>query len=304
MKLFSTKELYMEACHKSKDLHIIKDDELVRLQAHLRRMYVEIEKVCDRHGLKMMLAFGSVLGAVRHQGFIPWDDDIDLFMPRADYDRLINLYSDELPSEYKIFAPNSKNGPIYRFAKVVDTSTRLLFSSNDDGSEKNGIFVDIFPLENAPQGLPKIKWQQFKACFLMYVATSVSDYENDSKDKKKLMCSSPVGMFNYYFRYGLGFLFSWRDSTFWYDVFDRAVSRYPESCGYDVPSNGPSNHNYRPLAQDLFLPVKRVKFDDIEAYIPNKAEEYLTYEFGDWHRVPPENERWMHFISKVRYNVR
>lgn len=114
--MLSTKDLYMKACMQSKELHAMTDEERSRLQEHLRKMYLEIEKVCDRHNLRMCTGYGTVLGAIRHKGFIPWDDDMDLLMPREDYDKLINLYADELPENLKIYAPNSKNGPITRFA--------------------------------------------------------------------------------------------------------------------------------------------------------------------------------------------
>lgn len=304
MNLFSTRDLYMEACHKSKDLHAMTDDERTRLQAHLRKMYVEIEKVCDRHNLTVMLAYGSVLGAMRHKGFIPWDDDIDLFMPRADYDKLINLYADELPQNYKIYAPNSKNGPIARFAKVVDVNTRFVTPGGDRNSEKSGIFVDIFPLENAPKGNIAIKWQQFKACLFMYLASSVAGYESRNKKYKTLMCTSFAGSFNYYFRNALGFLFSWKKSEFWNDLFDRMVTNHSYSGAFSVPTGGPALRYFLPVPDDVLLPVRRVKFDDIEAYIPHRAEKHLEDEYGDWHQIPPENKRWMHFIEEIRYDVK
>ena len=123
--MLSTKDLYMKACMQSEELHAMTDEERSRLQEHLRKMYLEIEKVCDRHNLCMCTGYGTVLGAIRHKGFIPWDDDMDLLMPREDYDKLINLYADELPENLKIYAPNSKQKAIYRFAKVVDTNTRF-----------------------------------------------------------------------------------------------------------------------------------------------------------------------------------
>lgn len=141
--MLSTRNLYMQACYKSKDLYQMTDEERLKLQAHLRQMYLEIEKVCDRHGLRMMVAYGSALGALRHQGFIPWDDDLDLLMPREDYDRLINNYADELPQQYKVFAPNSKNGPICRFTKVVDTTTRFLGPGAKDSEKREYLLISL-----------------------------------------------------------------------------------------------------------------------------------------------------------------
>ena len=120
MNIIRTKDLLQEACYASDDVHLMTDEERTRLQQHLLGMYKEIEAVCVKNDLTVMLAYGSVLGAVRHGGFIPWDDDLDLFMPRRDYELLINEYADELPAHLKVYAPNCKNGTFGRFAKVID----------------------------------------------------------------------------------------------------------------------------------------------------------------------------------------
>lgn len=301
MNLFNTRALYWEACRNSKNLHAMTDDERRTLQAHLRHIYLDIEKVCKKHNLQMMVAYGTVLGALRHKGFIPWDDDIDLLMPRKDYDLLVNKYAEELPAKYKIFSPNSKFGPIYRFAKVVDTTTRFTLSPSN-ATEKNGIFIDIFPLENAYTNKLKIKWIQLKACFLMFVATSVASWKSKSNEEKQLMTSSIAGSFLFYLRQTIGFLFSWRSTEKWYDTFDKAVTDNPESGFYMIPSEGPKSSNFIPMPKDLFLPVKRMPFDDIEVSVPNQPETYCEIEYGDWRRIPPENERWQHFINEIKFS--
>ena len=292
----------MQVCRKSNDLHVMTDEERSGLQAHLRKMYLDIEEVCKRHNLQMMVAYGSVLGALRHKGFIPWDDDIDLLMPRKDYDLLVNEYADELPTKYKIYSPNSKNGPIYRFAKVVDTTTRFT-STPEKATERNGIFVDIFPLENAVTDKLHIRWIQIKACFLMYVATSVVGWRSKSKASRRLMTSSFAGAINYFLRQAIGFFFNWRNPNKWYDVFDKAVTGLPESGYYMVPSGGADIKYFTPMPKDMFLPTKRMPFDDIIVNVPNQPERHCEMEYGDWKRIPPENERWQHFIREIRFSV-
>lgn len=302
MNIFNTKELYLKACKKNCDLHTMTAEERTMLQAHLRGMYLDIEAVCRRHDLQMMVAYGTVIGALRHKGFIPWDDDIDLMMPRKDYDLLINQYADELPEKYKIFSPNSKFGPIYRFAKVVDTTTRFTLSPKN-ATEKNGIFVDIFPLENACISKWKTRWIQIKACFLMYVATSVDKWKSKSDATRKIMKSSLMGSFNYYFRQTLGFMFSWLSPEEWYNIFDKAVTGNPESGFYMVPSGGFKYRYFMPMDKNIFLPVKRMPFDDIEVNVPNMPEEHCKIEYGNWQRIPLENERWQHFINEIKFSL-
>lgn len=302
MNIFNTRDLYMQACMKSKHLHAMTDEERMKLQAHLRQMYLDIEKVCHKHNLQMMVAYGTVIGALRHKGFIPWDDDIDLMMPRKDYDLLVNEYADELPAKYKIYSPNSKYGPIYRFAKVVDTTTKFTLSPGN-ATEKNGIFIDIFPLENAYISKWHIKWVQLKGCFLMYVATSVADWKSKSKEDKALMTSTIAGSLNYYFRQTIGFLFSWMSPEGWYNAFDNAMTSNPETGYYMIPSGGAMYRYFMPMEKNIFFPIKRMPFDDIVVNVPNQPDKHCEIEYGDWQRIPPENERWQHFINEIKFSI-
>ncbi len=299
--MLKTRDIYLEACNKSSELHQMTDEERMQLQAHLRKMYLEIEKVCDRHGLVMMTAYGTVLGAVRHQGFIPWDDDLDLLMPRADYDKLINEYADELPSNYRIYAPNSKNGPIYRFAKLVDINTRFLGPGSVD-SEKKGIFVDIFPMENTPTCLFRVKIRRLIACGLMVIASSVDEASSENTFYKNLMCGTRKGKVAYNTRRFIGKCFSFFNSSKWYDIFDKFVQYRKDTGFWSVPSGESGKWRYfQPFAKELFVPVKRMMFDDIEVNVPNEPIKHCEIEYGDWQQIPSENERWQHFIKEIRF---
>lgn len=298
--MLSTKDLYQKACMQSKELHVMTSKERIQLQNHLREMYLEIERVCDKHHLRMCTGYGTVLGALRHQGFIPWDDDMDLLMPREDYNKLINEYADELPANLKIYAPNSKNGPIVRFAKVVDINTRFIFPGAKD-EECRGVFIDIFPIENTSSSIGLIKLKRLYAMFLMIVSSSVDLYKNQDPLYKSLMCSTKPGARSYKLRLLIGRLFSFCPYEFWYNYLDLFLQYTKDTPTCSVPSGDGAKWRYFfPYPKSLYFPAKKMKFDDIEVYVPNQAEFHCEIEYGDWKCIPPVEERWQHFIKEIR----
>lgn len=113
-----------------------------------------IADFCDRHGITYFLACGSLIGALRHKGFIPWDDDIDLFMPRDEYNRLMKIYSDPT-GRYTLCEPaRGTQGYLYSYAKVCDNNT--LYYEEEVPGYIMGVNVDIFPLDYVPEN---IRWR-------------------------------------------------------------------------------------------------------------------------------------------------
>lgn len=300
--MLRTKDLYMQACLNSKDLHQMTEEERLKLQAHLRMMYFEIEKVCDRHNLRMCTGYGTVLGALRHQGFIPWDDDMDLLMPREDYEKFIRLYSNELPQGFRVYSPNSEYGPIERFAKVVDTSTKFITPENiADGN--NGIFIDIFPIEGCKKGKIAKGIYYYISCILMLVASSVHECERTKRNDmyKRLLCSSPKGGKVYRIRHAIGKLLSFKSAEYWLNLVESFTRNPNMQAGCCVPVGGADRKYFTPIAEEVFFPAKRLKFDDIEVYVPNQPEYHCEMEYGDWHQIPPQESRWQHFIVKIEF---
>ena len=118
------------------------------LQARLVPMLECIDKVCREHHLRYYLWAGTMLGAVRHKGFIPWDDDMDICRPRPDYDLLLAHCHEWMPAPFEVVGPHNRSDYPYPFAKVEDSSTTVL--ERPDFNFPEGIYVDIFPIDGIP----------------------------------------------------------------------------------------------------------------------------------------------------------
>ena len=118
------------------------------LQARLVPMLECIDKVCREHHLRYYLWAGTMLGAVRHKGFIPWDDDMDICMPRPDYDLLLAHCHEWMPAPFEVVGPHNRSDYPYPFAKVEDSSTTVL--ERPDFNFPEGIYVDILPIDGIP----------------------------------------------------------------------------------------------------------------------------------------------------------
>ena len=132
MNIFNIRSISLLSSHKyinklapqSPYLHVMNEEELHRLQQNILRIYLDIQTFCDMHGLTIMMGYGSALGAVRHKGFIPWDDDIDVLMPRKDYGYLINHFEEEYGDRYWVVSPLNHEEVLRDFV-LVSTNPSL-----------------------------------------------------------------------------------------------------------------------------------------------------------------------------------
>lgn len=123
-----------------------KDIQLEEMKQIELRVLKQIRAICEEQGWRYFLVGGTLLGAVRHKGFIPWDDDIDIGMPRADYEKFIDYcISHDVP--FKVMCNRSENKYGYLYAKAMAPDTVLLEESSNRYNVEQGIFVDIFPVD-------------------------------------------------------------------------------------------------------------------------------------------------------------
>lgn len=110
-------------------------------------LLLQLDRVCKKYGLKYYLMFGSLLGAVRHKGFIPWDDDLDVCMPRKDYEKLLKVAPSEFKEPYFFQIPETDPGYYYTFAKIRNSNTSAFLELFKNQRFNMGLLVDVFPMD-------------------------------------------------------------------------------------------------------------------------------------------------------------
>ena len=144
------------------------DPRLRKLQMAELEILNEFVRICEKHDLTYYLVGGTLLGAVRHQGFIPWDDDIDVAMPRADYDRLVEVCGEDLGAEYFYQSPETDPYYFLTYAKIRKNGTEIYEERFKDARFHKGIFIDVFPLDFCPR--PGV------VCHLLFNVLAVMNY--------------------------------------------------------------------------------------------------------------------------------
>lgn len=243
------------------------------VKARLLGILDYIDDYCTKNGLVYYLAFGSLLGAVRHNGFIPWDDDLDIMMPRKDYEKFIYNFSSE---NYKVISLRNDRNYIYPFAKVYDRRTQII--ENITARQNFGIYVDIFPIDGLPKEELCVK--HFK---------KLERYQNMLKSKY-----APLSRKRVFYKQLLMPLYKLVLKAFSFEYLIRKINH--QARKYDCSSNkyvgitvwGYYRQKYR--KEWLDIPVKH-KFEGREYNVPRRNEKILKVIYGDYMKLPPENER-------------
>lgn len=242
------------------------------------RMMVQFDEFCTKNNLRYYLAYGTLLGAIRHKGFIPWDDDVDVFMPREDYDRLLTFSN--VSETIKIVSHINKNGCWHPFcySNLIDTTTSMVSVNMGDKSGK-GVFIDIFPVDNLPKNNMKRKIH----IRILRRMLNTLWWTLPSKQKGKIK----------------KFVGTHVNPDKLADKIDKKAKKYnkkPMQHLSVVTSDPRYNRDFGGI--DSFEPYRTAEFEGHMLRIPNKTEEMLTIFYGDYMQLPPESQRNPHHNTK------
>ena len=263
------------------------NEETRQVQQCLLGILKAIRQVCEAHHLTCYLLAGSCLGAVRHKGFIPWDDDADVGLPRPDYDVLVAHANEWLPEGYELVCGDKNPQYPYPFARIQDCRTTYLLRRSFDFV--GGLPVDVYPLD----GMTADKWRR-KWHYLRFGWT------------KKLLYFCLVDPYKH--GRGLHSLLAktvrrlWRAETLhrWLDQIQREFDYETSALVAD--------HDYKPskgvLPKDVFGLPQTVPFEDTQLTIVSQPDRYLRHLYGNYMELPktlpPQNYRYLDLNQPYR----
>ena len=236
-----------------------------------------VDKICRENEIQYSLCSGTLLGAVRHRGFIPWDDDLDIRMTRANYDKFLEVWNKLQPEGYLL--QNKENSPRFpsSFSKIRKCHTTFLQFESERGAHHTGIFVDIFPLDRIPRN--RIKKTLFYISCLKYQIYTRDNCHLNSNAVVNLCAAvmNRITTFNHRMKSRAKFIERLKkinqDTSLPYIAIE-----VPSMLKIEFPN-------------DLDQEYVELPFEDGEFMCFKKWDEYLRLMFGDYMKLPPESER-------------
>ena len=262
----------------------IKPGDVRKMQKKGLEMALFFDQFCQEHGLLYYMCGGCCIGAIRNQGFIPWDDDVDVFMPREDYERLKTLWRDT--EEYSIQYTTEDYLTENQFLTICANQTTFIKTYQKELDINHGLVLDVIPLDGCPTGWRRKTQKLWALLYSLFIVGKAP--ENHGKavyTMGKLLLSLVPSRSA---RYRL-----WR-------MCERRMTQYPISqCQYITELCTGPHYMQNEYPKEIFEKAIRVPFEGVEMPIPQGYDQYLTMAFGDYMQLPPKEKQVCHHEFEV-----
>ena len=237
----------------------------------------EFIRICQRHDLKYFLFAGSLLGAARHQGIIPWDDDIDVAMPREDYETFLHVAPKELQAQHVLANHNSIEHFCTSFSKIYNKNTTAMedYYWIPGYTHVQGIFLDIFPFDNVPDTKLQRKLHHSEIQLARAFLLMKKGHHINEEKRGKLAVAGFYALKRLASRISMG-----KIAAFHHRVVTKYNKRKTRYISFVADGYMPNIFCRSEWAEDLM----DAPFEYLTVKIPRNYDEYLTSHFGDWHK--------------------
>jgi len=272
---------------------------LRKLQLTQLEILKDIDRFCEENSIQYFLAYGTALGAIRHGGFIPWDDDIDIIMERSEFDKFVGLAKKKMSQKYDVLTMQKTSGYVSTFAKLSKKGTKFIEATNTNPRYQQGIFIDIFPYDYISNDKKQRErnfrsaWFWGKICILCEISDPI--LPNALSPLKKIIAKFGCKVihvllkmikldkqkaYKKYLKYATMYNKDNVESKYLADFSDL----YPERT---IISK-----------MDLY-PAKTMFFEGVEFPVPNNIDAHLKAVYGDYMKLPPIEERHNHMAKEL-----
>lgn len=277
---------------------VISDEKLKKLQNKLLEMLKDFDFVCKKYGLEYMICGGTLLGAVRHRGFIPWDDDVDVMMHREYYEKVSEAFSKEFKDKYQVCCEMSNVRAPSSSMKIYFNGTKYVEVLSENWQKPHGIFLDVFCIVDVPDSKLRRKIKGLKYDIASKCAALSVERKMISSTVRRKMKEDK--QFRKYIkkRRRLGFVASFLPVKAWYRIAKRQLKYKNANSKFQAIPSG-IRYNREVLDRKIFASTVPIKFEDCEFPAPVGWKIYLKNLYGDYESIPTEDKRERHIALEL-----
>ena len=259
----------------------------------ISEIYVEFRRICDKHGFRHYVAYGTALGAVRHKGFIPWDDDFDVMMPRCDYEKLKEHAASDFPKCLRFIDwQNAKDYAPATYGKIQNCDRKIIAEVESKiGRElPHGIYIDVFPLDGVPTAWVQRVVKRFQGFLLSAIASSFLGVFR--RRRFKTCCWRLIG---FLVRKTVWRISSLDNVAACRDAIAKQSDFAPGNmCGCIFSPYGA----FRDVCSyEVYGTGHEIPFGEMSVIVPSDYDSYLRVLYGDYMQMPPEGRRVPRHVS-------
>lgn len=257
----------------------INKDNLKQIQIEILNF---IDDFCKENDINYWLDCGTLLGAVRHKGYIPWDDDIDIGMLRKDYDKFMKIFNENNKSNYRAYCYENDKNWRYPFGKVLDENT-ILYEPDEETGEKIRVYVDIFVYDNAPTKISTLK-KMYKKRDIFYKLNNLQKFKKFTLAEKQ--------KYNY-IRYPFWLLFQLLPKNYFLKKSIKNEKKF-KNIETGFVGNFSDMVSHIKCNKSIFDSFVELEFENKKYPAPVGYKEWLEAFYGDYMKLPPIEKRVCH----------